>query len=404
MALTNVILLTKTFAHRVKASYLVAQPPYFNVHVKPSSMTVTRSGTTTRVLPHHALQDVFESYSNQPDPCRYFIALTGRMPSRRKFTNVNTEALLKQLTQRYNGQIIEMFDWRSHRSRRNETREAGLWMVHLEGDRVVSGDVGSREVNVYFMMEHRHEVEPVFELVHRTPPRRRKKQTQLYVLVIHGVSIELEPMALNVTKLDIDRHYNDDFAEVHRTIEQRLRRKNDKGIIMLHGRPGTGKTSYLRHLVSRTSKRVIFIPPDFAERLTDPQFLSLLMENPNAVLVIEDAERIMSDREREGHSPVSVLLNLADGLLSDCLNLQIICTFNTDLSRVDKALMRKGRLIARYCFGPLHHEKAAALLAQEGRSFTHAQGLTLADIYNDDLPSPSQPVETAHAIGFKPSP
>ena len=57
--------------------------------------------------------------------------------------------------------------------------------------------------------------------------------------------------------------------------------------------------------------------------------------------MIEDAENILIDREAGGSSAVSALLNLTDGLLSDCLNIQIICTFNTDLSKLDRALSVK---------------------------------------------------------------
>jgi len=55
------------------------------------------------------------------------------------------------------------------------------------------------------------------------------------------------------------------------------------------------------------------------------------------------------------------LLNLSDGLLSDCLHMQLISTFNTDIARLDKALLRKGRVIARYEFKPLTVEDSSIL-------------------------------------------
>ena len=76
---------------------------------------------------------------------------------------------------------------------------------------------------------------------------------------------------------------------------------------------------------------------------------------------IEDAENIVVDREKDGNSPVSALLNISDGLLADSLNVQIICSFNTDISKIDGALMRKGRLIAKYEFKELEIEKAQKL-------------------------------------------
>ena len=63
---------------------------------------------------------------------------------------------------------------------------------------------------------------------------------------------------------------------------------------------------------------------------------------------------------------VSALLNITDGLLSDWLNIQLICSFNSDISKIDSALMRKGRLIAKYEFKELEVEKANALSLKLG--------------------------------------
>ena len=114
-------------------------------------------------------------------------------------------------------------------------------------------------------------------------------------------------------------------------IKERLAKENDKGIVLLHGLPGTGKTTYLRYLIGNLKKKVMFVSPSVAGNLMNPEFMDLLLDNPNSVLVIEDAENIIMDRKYSNQSSVSNLLNISDGLLSDCLNVQIICTFNSEL-------------------------------------------------------------------------
>jgi len=52
----------------------------------------------------------------------------------------------------------------------------------------------------------------------------------------------LHPLEITRPKLSIEDNYNDDFLPVHQTILDRLRKKNDKGLVLLHGKPGTGKT------------------------------------------------------------------------------------------------------------------------------------------------------------------
>jgi ATP-dependent 26S proteasome regulatory subunit len=117
------------------------------------------------------------------------------------------------------------------------------------------------------------------------------------------------------------------------------------------------------------------------------------------VLVIEDAENIIIDRKYDSNSSVSNLLNLSDGLLSDCLNVQIICTFNNALSMVDSALMRKGRLIARYEFGRLDEGKAQRLSDHLGLSQIIRRPMTLAEITNPDEPEYKLPER--NMIGFQ---
>ena len=121
-----------------------------------------------------------------------------------------------------------------------------------------------------------------------------------------------------------------------------------------------------------------------AVAITNPDFLSVLIENPNSIFVIEDAENIVLDREQKGSSAVSTLLNLSDGLLSDCLNIQIICSFNTDISKIDTALMRKGRLIAKYEFKALEVKKAQQLSDKLGFQTDILIPTILTDIYNQN--------------------
>ena len=56
----------------------------------------------------------------------------------------------------------------------------------------------------------------------------------------------------------------------------------------------------------------------------------------------------------------------------------------TDFAKIDKALLRKGRLICEHKFGPLDKEDTNKLLKELGKDKVSDKGLTLADIYNID--------------------
>ena len=126
---------------------------------------------------------------------------------------------------------------------------------------------------------------------------RKKPEIQLLVTTPHG-GLSTTIMNISKPKFSIENNYNDDFLPVHETILSRLRKKTDKGLVLLHGKPGTGKTSYIRYLITKTQKPIIFLPPNMAASITDPGLMNVLIDNPNSVFVIEDAENIIIDRNR----------------------------------------------------------------------------------------------------------
>jgi len=241
-------------------------------------------------------------------------------------------------------------------------------------------------------------IEAVTALLRKYRKRIRHKKNNISLITDDGHGLELSDMEIKRTKLDLALYYEDDFAAIDATIQKRLNKQDDKGIVLLHGLPGTGKTTYLRYLLGRLKKRVLFVSPALAARLTQPGFIDLLIEHPNSILVIEDAENIIRDRKLTGESTVSNLLNLSDGLLADCLNVQVICTFNSNLSLIDSALLRKGRLIAQYEFGRLSVRKAQQLSRHLGFDTDIYQPMSIAEIANQHEKSFER---TASLIGFR---
>ena len=198
----------------------------------------------------------------------------------------------------------------------------------------------------------------------------------------------MEEYELKIPKTDLKLNYGKDFKKIHDTIVRRLNKDNDKGIVLLHGEPGTGKTTYIKYLSSLIKeKQIIFVPPMMAESLTDPTIIPFLMEYKNSILIIEDAEKVLGTRENSNNTSQSTsnLLNLTDGILGDCLNIQIVATFNTKRDNIDDAFMRKGRLIAEHKFTKLSIEESNKLLESLSKDVITEEEMALSDIYNIDV-------------------
>jgi len=347
-----------------------------------------------------SLGSVFEEKnSDYLNPYTLFIAHFNLLPNSIKLIKVNCKRANKWFLENFKNEIkYHYFNKRDYRGGKSVEYDDIFYVIYE--DLIVNIDTRLEIVRLLFCKTDSPKVEALAkEFVRFKHPGWRTKP--LISLLTNGhFGLGTESLKVTKPKLSIEDNYNDDFKPIHERIYKRLAKRNEKGLLLLHGKPGTGKTSYIRYLIVSLRKYVIFLPPTMAGSITDPALISILIQNPNTIFVIEDAEKIVVDREVDGYSPVSALLNIADGLLSDCLNIQIICSFNTDISKIDKALMRRGRLIAKYEFRDLEAPKAQALSDKLGFNTTISEPMTLTDIYNQEEAEFQQP-KTTRPIGFK---
>lgn len=128
-------------------------------------------------------------------------------------------------------------------------------------------------------------------------------------------------------------------------------------------------------------QQFLFLDSSVFAAITDASFIQLLIDYEGAVVVLEDCETLLTSRER-GNGCMAALLNLSDGILGDSLNLKFICTFNSDLTKIDPALLRKGRMKLKYEFKALTPDKVQTLAKKLGKEIPEGKELPLCEIFN----------------------
>lgn len=258
-------------------------------------------------------------------------------------------------------------------------------MVHLTSYRTVKRDL-LYSLKIYYNL-FKGSINEQFDFDEINKLEKKKDKSNISLITSSNGHLDTEDFDLPIPSIDVEMNYGVNFKPVHDTIISNLNKDHGKGIILLHGDPGTGKSNYLKYLTSLINdKDVLFIPPSMAESLSEPSIIPFLMEHKNSILIIEDAERVISDREINGSSAgVSNILNLTDGILGDCLSIQIIATFNMKREKIDQALLRKGRLVAEHKFEKLNVEDTNKLLRHLNFDYISDVPMSLADIYNVDV-------------------
>lgn len=236
-------------------------------------------------------------------------------------------------------------------------------------------------ISILPTIENRKYIEKILKKIH-TFLIDISKQVDKFYLIAQGQSgLFTQKTTFKSIPIKEDRYdlfYGEDFP--HEKLHQFVNGVTEN-LMLLHGDPGTGKSNYIKHIITNSKRKVIYIPPSMLSVISSPGFVSFMMKNKGSIILIEDAEEVLSvDR----NSATNNLLGLTDGFLKDCLDLKIIATFNTDIGKIDPALLRKGRMFYEYRFRSLKPDEGNKLLNFMGIDRTISEPMTLAEIFNKE--------------------
>lgn len=221
------------------------------------------------------------------------------------------------------------------------------------------------------------------------------EDSQIYLVTKNGYGFSRKSFKLKVNP--IDNNYNDDvpFDKLSSILKE-----DSSSIILLHGEPGTGKTSFIRNIIDlNKNKTFLYLDSSVFSYINSTEFIDFLMDNKDSVCILEDCESLLMSRDSGENTLMTTLLNISDGMLGDVLNLKFICTFNTDLKNIDKAILRKGRLKLKYEFKKLDSSKVKEIFISKGIDPSLAKPMTLADAWNYDTVTGGE-TKKENKVGF----
>lgn len=200
--------------------------------------------------------------------------------------------------------------------------------------------------------------------------------------------LEVEP--IDISDFDIENFSLYYSKQTGKDINKLIKEinKSNKGLSILHGERGTGKTSVIKYLASKLDRTVIFIPNNMIEHtINNPEFRKFLKTYSKPVIIIDDCEMLFHEYFTKSNMFSNNLLQMVDGFLSDSIEVNVIAIFNIeDEDEIDHSLLESNNLIRVIDFEYLSPSESIELSEHLGNNKQYKNKTAVLDIIKNKKP------------------
>src|SRR5436853_3720524 len=192
------------------------------------------------------------------DPRRLYVNVFKTVPSVGFIENIDTKKIFELMSNNSYGKVQSVYQ-RIYHNWDDDKILFGKVIFILE--QAIMVKLCDDWLEIYFETKNYDKVNSLLNEFKSYKAPGKEKDFEINVISINNNALDLKTLAINPITLDLDLYYNDGFKVVDAIIKERLAKEKDKGIVLLHGLPGTGKTTYLRYLIGSLKKKVMFVSP-----------------------------------------------------------------------------------------------------------------------------------------------
>ena len=201
-------------------------------------------------------------------------------------------------------------------------------------------------------------------------------------LSVSNAVLEISPLDYTEFK-NFEDYYNENTLKSISKLIKKIK-KSERGLSILWGERGSGKTYAAKHISQEIDRMSIFIPNNMVDTtINNPDFKSFLRRHPKSMIIVDDCEIFFNEVYTKSNIFTNNMIQLIDGFLSTDINLQILLLFNVEEeSDIDHTLLECNNLIDVIEFEYLDLESASDLSKSLGIKGKIDTDMKLIDIIN----------------------